>query len=292
MTSRRQASRGGPKRFCRTTYACMRFGISPTGGRSPRSYRSAMSPPVSLIFAVGAPPQPPAPDGRRSLPVEVLYQSRQAWVVEPRLVRLVERRAVEQPRVALLDLPADRLIRPVRGEHRLIGARRGVEGDLLLDRLPVLLELLLGVADHDERRGDIGEVLALAARGPEPVVDGGLDVLAKVLRAVERVDVQAVAHLARDPAHVLVHARDVHGDLRVLDRSGVEERRHQVEAVELPLEVELGPVLPGIPNGPERLDDLAHLRPGRLELHREAPLVVALHLRAEAEDEPAPGGLL
>src|SRR2546427_6999899 len=43
----------------------------------------------------------------------------------------------------------------------------------------VLRELLLGVADHDKRRGDIGEVLALAARGLEPVVDGGLDVLAK-----------------------------------------------------------------------------------------------------------------
>src|SRR5947199_2925500 len=213
MTSRRQASRGGPKRFCRTTYACMRFGIAPTGGRSPRSYRSAMSPPVSFRFAVGAPSRPPAPDGRRSLPVELLYQSRQAWVVEPRLVRLVERRAVEQPPVALLDLPADRLIRPghgervhhlvgdhvgharpvpldglpvergcqvlpaVRGEHRLIGACRGVEGDLLLDRLPVLRELLLGVADHDERRGDTGEALALAARGPAPAVDAELAVV-------------------------------------------------------------------------------------------------------------------
>src|SRR2546428_3653280 len=102
MTSRRQASRGGPKRFCRTTYACMRFGSSPTGGRLVSSYRSAMSPPVSFRLAVGAPSRPPEPDGRRSLPVELLYQSRQAWVIEPRLVRLVERCAVEQPRVALL----------------------------------------------------------------------------------------------------------------------------------------------------------------------------------------------
>src|SRR5439155_7964084 len=177
MTSRRQASRGGPKRFCRTTYACMRFGISPTGGRSPRSYRSAMSPPVSVRLAVGAPSRPPEPDARRSLPVELLYQSRQAWVVGPGLVRLVERCAVEQPRVALLDLPAERLVGPrdgeglhhlvgdqvghalpvaldglavergrqvlpaVRGEHWLVGARGGVEGDLLLDRLPVLREL-------------------------------------------------------------------------------------------------------------------------------------------------------
>src|SRR3989442_1810606 len=107
MTSRRQASRGGPKRFCRTTYPCMRFGISPTGGRSPRSYRSAMSPPVSLIFGVGAPSRPPAPDGRRSLPVELLYQSRQARVVEPRLVRLAEGPAVEQTPATLPGTSAE-----------------------------------------------------------------------------------------------------------------------------------------------------------------------------------------
>src|SRR2546427_6918561 len=140
MTSRRQASRGGPKRFCRTTYACMRFGISPTGGRSLSSYRSAMSPPVSCSLAVGAPTRPPEPDARRSLPVELLYQSRQAWVVEPRLVRLVERCAAEQPRVALLDLPADRLIRPGHGErvHHLVGDHVGHARPVPLDGLPVL----------------------------------------------------------------------------------------------------------------------------------------------------------
>src|SRR2546428_10803936 len=127
MTSRRQASRGGQRRFWRTAYACMRFGISPTGGRSLSSYRSAMSPPVSFRLAVGAPSRPPEPDARRSLPVELLYQSRQAWVVEPRLVRLVERWAVEQPRVAPLGLPADRLIRPGHGErvHHLVGDEGG-----------------------------------------------------------------------------------------------------------------------------------------------------------------------
>src|SRR5437870_6156686 len=145
MTSRRQASRGGPKRFCRTTYACMRFGISPTGGRSPRSYRSAMSPPVSVRLAVGAPSRPPEPDARRSLPVELLYQSRQAWVVEPRLVRLVERCAVEQPPVALLDLPADRLIRPGHGErvHHLVGDHAGHAHPVPLAGVPMEPGLLV-----------------------------------------------------------------------------------------------------------------------------------------------------
>src|SRR5919197_5121705 len=285
MISRRHASRGAPNRFCRTTYACMRVGTSPTGGRSPRSYRSAMSPPVSLIFAVGAPSRPPAPDVRLRLAAELLYQSGQARVVEPGLAGLVERRAVEEPRVALLELASDGRVRAgdgegldhlvgdqvgharpvtldglpvergrevlpaVGGEHGLIGARRRVEGDLLLDRAPALRELLLGVAEDDERRGDVGEALALPARRAEPLVDGGLDILAQILRAVERVDVQAVAYLARDPAHVPVHARDVHGNLGVRDGPRVEERRHQVEAVEPALDVEPGPVLPAVPDG-------------------------------------------
>src|SRR5438094_10210852 len=240
MISRRHASRGGPKRFCRTTYACMRVGTWPTGGRSPGSYRSAMSPPLSAGL--------PA--------VELVDESGQARVVEPGFPGLVERRAVEETRVAFLELPPDRRVRsgdgerldhlvgdqvghalpvpldglpverggealpPVGGEHGLVGARRGVEGDLRLHRASVLRELLLVITDDHERRGGVDEVLALPASRMKPVVDGGLDVLAQVLRAVERVDMEAVAHLARDPAHVLVHAGDIHGDPRVLAGSG------------------------------------------------------------------------
>src|SRR5438445_10471614 len=99
MISRRHASRGGPKRFCRTTYACMRVGTSPTGGRSPRSYRSAMSPPLSAGL--------PA--------VELVDESGQAWVVEPGVPGMVEGRAVEETRVAFLELPPDRRVRSGRG---------------------------------------------------------------------------------------------------------------------------------------------------------------------------------
>src|SRR5216117_4499698 len=51
-------------------------------------------------------------------------------------------------------------------------------------------------------------------------------------------------------------------------------------------------VLPAVPDGPQRQDDLAQPRPRRLELHREAALVVALDLRTEAEAEAAVGRLL
>src|SRR3990172_7061586 len=42
MTSRFHASRGWPKRFWRTRYACIRAGTSPSGGLTPRSKRSAI----------------------------------------------------------------------------------------------------------------------------------------------------------------------------------------------------------------------------------------------------------
>src|SRR3989442_1355488 len=108
MISRCHASRGGPKRFCRTTYACMRAGTSPTGGRSPSSYRSAMSPPLSSGV----------------LAVELFDESGQARVVEPGFPGLVERRAVEETRVAFPELPPDRRVRSGYGGRldQLVGA--------------------------------------------------------------------------------------------------------------------------------------------------------------------------
>jgi hypothetical protein len=104
---------------------------------------------------------------------------------------------------------------------------------------------------------------------------------------VERVNVEAVAELAREPRDVGIHARDEDRHLRMLDRTGTEERRHQRVLVELALEVELGAVLPAVPDRSQSEDDLAELFTGRLPLDAEASLVVPLDLRAKAEDEPA-----
>src|SRR6267143_5299035 len=260
--------------------------------------------------------------------VEVLNHFGQPRVVERRLsVGLVERRAVEQPRVALLESRRDvgvgaddgvrlehfvrdelghafpvalhrlavqlrnQVLPAVHGQHGLVGARGGVEGDLLLHRLLLLRDLRLGVADHHEARRHVGEVGARASGLCHALLDGRPHELAQVLRAVERVHVQAVADLAGHAAHRRVHARDEHGHARMLDGAGVEERRHEVEAEELALEVELRPVLPAVPDRAQGQDHLAHFLLGRLEVHREATLVVALHLRAEPEDEPPARGL-
>src|SRR3990167_8143923 len=118
MISRFQASRGWPKRVCRTRNACIRFGTSPSGGFSPSSYRSAIVVPLS---------------------VEFFDEPREARVVEPGLPGLVERRAVEQPRVALADLLADRRVRPGdrEGVHHLVGDEIGHPLPVALDGLAV-----------------------------------------------------------------------------------------------------------------------------------------------------------
>src|SRR5215831_15860901 len=105
---------------------------------------------------------------------------------------------------------------------------------------------------------------------------------------MERMDVEAVAELPCQATHVGVHARNVDRHVRVLDRSSVEERRHQGEVVELPLEVWSRTVLPAVPHCADHLNHLAQLRPRMFPFHAEAALVVTLHLSAEPEHETAP----
>src|SRR5437867_3756269 len=254
--------------------------------------------------------------------IELLDHAREARIVERgKLFGLIERGAVEEPRVALLEARRDRrvgaddriglehlvadeighalpvalhglavqlgheVLPAVRREHGLVGAGGRIEGDLLLHRLLLRGQLRFRIADDDERGRDVREVGARAPGLGHALLDRRPHDLAQVLRAVERVHVQAVADLAGDPAHGRIDAGDVHGHARMLDGPGVEERRHEIEAEEPTLEAQLGPVLPGLPDRPHGQDDLAHLRRRRLELHREAPLVVALDLRAQPEDE-------
>src|SRR5881296_266733 len=180
----------------------------------------------------------------------------------------------------------------VGGENGLVGPRRSVERDLLLDQALVRRQLRVGVADHDKRRCRVREISAFASGLAHALFCPRKNTLAEIFRAVERVDVQTFADLPGHAAHVLVYARDVDWDPRMLDRPGIEHRCHEVEAVELAVEVELGAGLPAVPDGPDRQHLLAKLRARRLELHRETPLVMPLHLGPESEDHPSARGLL
>jgi hypothetical protein len=133
---------------------------------------------------------------------------------------------------------------------------------------------------------------ARAAAAREALGHRGMHALAQVARAMEGVHVQAVAHLARDAAHPRVHPGQVHRDARMVDRPRVEERRHEIESIRTALEAQRGAVLPAIPDRPQGSHDLTHARARRLPRDREAPLIVRLHLRAEAHDEAAARSLL
>src|SRR5882724_9700425 len=262
------------------------------------------------------------------LAVELLHQRGQSRIAQIGLVGLIERGAVEEPLVALHDLVVQLVIgrrhrvgvehlvgdelghgfpvafhallvelgrQPapaVDVEDGLVGARGGVEGDLLLDHQLLVASLLLGVAHDDEAGRGVGEVLARAARLLQSRLDGRVHDLPEVLRAVEGMHVHPVAELPGHPAHVGVHGGDVDGHVRVIDGTRIEERRHDVEGVELPLEVELGTVLPAVPDGADGADGLGHLGAGRFELDGEAPLVVRLDLGAQPEHEPPARSLL
>src|SRR5438128_6775659 len=162
----------------------------------------------------------------------------------------------------------------VGGENGLVGPRRSVERDLLLDQALVRCQLRVGVADHDKRRCRVREISAFASGLAHALFCPRKNTLAEIFWAVERVDVQTFADLPGHAAHVLVYARDVDWDPWMLDRPGIEHRCHEVEAVELAVEVEPGAGLPAVPDVPDRQHLLAKLRARRLELHRETPLVV------------------
>ena len=109
------------------------------------------------------------------------------------------------------------ILEAVRRQHRRVGAGGGVEGDLLLHLLLLLLDLRAGVPDDHHGRGAEAEVQPRAARRVEPLRHRRVEDFTQVLGGVEGVDVQAVRDLAREPGHVGIHPRQVDGDLRVLD---------------------------------------------------------------------------
>ena len=171
-----------------------------------------------------------------------------------------------------------------------VGAGRSVEGDLLAHRRLGALDLVVVPAGDDEGGARQRHLLALAAH----LRESGLDVrehgFIDVLDRMEGMDVEAVGELAGEPAHVGVQARDVDLGQRTIERRGAEERRHQAELVVLALEPGPRAVLPHVPDVADQEDHLAEPRARRQPRRRVAALVVALHLRAEPEDEAAARG--
>ncbi len=104
-------------------------------------------------------------------------------------------------------------------------------------------------------------------------------------------DVEAVGNFSGYPAHVITNPGDINRYLPVLHRGWAEERRHQAELIEITLEGQLVPGLPGAPDRPQRLDVLPEAGPRAGPRHVEPTDDVGPHLGPEAEQEPSLGQL-
>src|SRR5580704_1795701 len=101
--------------------------------------------------------------------------------------------------------------------------------------------------------------------------------------------VQAVAQLARQPANMFIHSRDVDWNPELM-RPRREERRHQRKVIVLTLVRELrATLIPALENRFQRLQVLAQLGHRRLPSHAVAPLDMTLYLRPESQHETAVG---
>src|SRR3989442_6144969 len=112
----------------------------------------------------------------------------------------------------------------VGGENGLVGPRRSVERDLLLDQALVRRQFRVGVADHDKRRCRVREISAFASGLAHALFCPRKNTLAEIFSAVERADLQTFSDLPGDAAHGPGYARNVDWDAWMLDRAAVEAR--------------------------------------------------------------------
>jgi hypothetical protein len=171
-------------------------------------------------------------------------------------------------------------------EHRAIGRRRAVEGDLFTDGLGGTRHVLVARSGDHESWIRHRQVRPGLARLGRPVFEGRQADLAQVALGGEAVHEKPVADLARHLGHQLAHGGQQ--DLRVAVgvRARIEKGSHEGVGVELAAELELLAGRPGGPDRPHGRDELAHAR-GRVRPgHGEALGDVGFDLAPQAEDEP------
>ncbi|MEJ7584616.1 MAG: hypothetical protein WKF43_11150 [Acidimicrobiales bacterium] len=89
---------------------------------------------------------------------------------------------------------------------------------------------------------------------------------------------EAVGHLSGHLGHLLAHASQEDGRVAVGVRSWVEERGHERVLVEVADEVEIGVVVPAVPDRPDGEDHLPHPGRGVIPCHAESAHNVWLDL--------------
>ena len=144
----------------------------------------------------------------------------------------------------------------------------------------------------DERLHAHPETVQGAARPGRALPDGGQHHRPDVGGRAYRVRPDSVGHLPGHRAQPGVDGGELNRDAGVLDRPGVEQRNHQVQAVVLALEVQPGPVLPAVPYRADRLGVLAYPGCRRVPGDAVAALDVTADLSAESQGEPPARELL
>ncbi len=177
----------------------------------------------------------------------------------------------------------------VQLEDGAIGGGRPVERDLLADVGGSYGELLLGVAGDDEGRVRHWKSARCDPTRSQRARDGRHRHLPEVALGSKAVDQDAVGDLSGHPRHVLTHRGQEHFGHAMLVRARIEERRHQRVGVEITPKVELGAVLPAVPDRPHGGDELPHSRRRVRPRHRVPLLDVRLDLRAQPEQKTASG---
>ena len=150
------------------------------------------------------------------------------------------------------------------------------------------LELLLGVAGHDEERAGDHEVVHRLACSFATFGEVRQGDFTQVLLGGEAVADEAVADLTGGASHEFADAGEP--DVRAAEVAevalvGREERGHQGVGVELAAELQRFAVLPGVPDGADGRDHLFRPGCGLAPFHGESLGDVGLDLGAEAKVE-------
>ena len=170
--------------------------------------------------------------------------------------------------------------------------RRGIEGDAGAHVADLGYKLLLGGGGRDQRLHADLELSQRAAGLGGAGAHRRQHHLLDVGRRADRMGAQAVGDLAHDPAHQRIDRGQLDRNARMLDGAGIEQRHREIDVVVRALHVELGAVLPAVPDGAHRGDIFADPRPGGRPGHAVAALDMRLDLRAEPQREAAARQLL
>ena len=133
-------------------------------------------------------------------------------------------------------------------EHSPVRRRRQVERDTSSHRVGDLLQLLVVGRSADQRLHADLDIACIPAGSVCSDRDRGLDRFVDEALGANRVETNAVGHLAGDAAHVWPDGGDVDRNVGVLDRPWVEQRNHEAEVVVLGFELQRFAELPGLPH--------------------------------------------